>query len=158
MTSARLRYEDRLDGSNNFSPWKERITVLFKELELWDIAGVSNTITVPTYAALKTTFEKKDIKAQRIFLDSIKDHVIPHIIGKSHAFEIWKALCILYQSKNQNRKMGLKEKLRNTKMTDVDTVTTYLTKISQVRDELGVGEKVEDEELVTYALNGFTAK
>ena len=44
-------------------------------------------------------------------------------------------------------------------MTDADTVTTYLTKISQVRDELGVaGEKVEDEELVRYALNGLTAK
>ena len=44
-------------------------------------------------------------------------------------------------------------------MFDVDTVTTYLTKISQVRDELGpVGEKVEDEEFVRYALNGFIAK
>ena len=44
-------------------------------------------------------------------------------------------------------------------MTAADIVTTYLTKISQVRDELGVvGKKVEDEELVRYALNGFTAK
>ena len=44
-------------------------------------------------------------------------------------------------------------------MTDVDTITTYLTKNSQVRDELGAaGEKVEDIELVRYALNGFTAK
>ena len=44
-------------------------------------------------------------------------------------------------------------------MTDADTVTTCLTKISLVRDEQGTsGEKVEDEELVRYALNGFTAK
>ena len=50
--------------------------------------------------------------------------------------------------------MVLREKLRNTKMTNADTVTTYLTKISQVRDELGAaGEKVEDEELIRYALN-----
>ena len=94
-----------------------------------------------------------------MFFDSIKDCVIPHVTGKSHAFDIWKDLCTLYQSKNQNKNIVLREKLRNTKMTDVDTVTTYLTKISQVRDELGVaGEKVEDEELVRYALNGFTAK
>ena len=97
MTSAGLRYEDRLDGSNNFSPWKERITILFKELELWDIVGASDTITVPTDAALKTAFEKKDIKAQRIFFDSIKDHVIPHVTGKTHAFDIWKALCTLHK-------------------------------------------------------------
>ena len=72
MTSIRLRYEDRLDGSNNFSPWKERITILFKELELWDIVGASDTITVPTYVVLKTTFDKKDIKAQRIFFGLYK--------------------------------------------------------------------------------------
>ena len=72
MTSARLRYEDRLDGYDNFSPWKERITILFKDLELWDIVGASDTITVSSYAALKTAFDKKDIKAQRIFFGLYK--------------------------------------------------------------------------------------
>ena len=72
---------------------------------------------------------------------------------------IFGKIYVLYQSKNQNKKMVLREKLRNTKMTEVDTITTYLTKISQVRDELGdASEKLEDEELVRYALNGFTAK
>ena len=85
--------------------------------------------------------------------------MIPHVTGKSHAFDIWKVICTLYQSKNQNRKMVLREKLRNTKITDADTLTTYLTKILEVRDELGAaGDKVEDEELVRYALNGFAAK
>ena len=60
--------EDRLDGYDNFSPWKERITVLFKELELWDIVGAADTITVSTDSALKTAFDKKDIKTQRFFL------------------------------------------------------------------------------------------
>ena len=97
MTSIGLRFEDMMDGSDNFSPWKEHITILFKELELWDIVGAFDTITIPIDASLKTSCDKKDIKAQIIFLDSIKDHVIPHITGKSHTFEIWKALCILYQ-------------------------------------------------------------
>ena len=56
--------------------------MLLKELELWDIVGASDTITVPTEATQKANFEKKDIKAQRIFLDSIKDHVILHITSK----------------------------------------------------------------------------
>ena len=67
MTSVGMQYEDRLDGFDNFSPWKERITILFKELELWDIIGASDTITVSIDAALKTAFDKKDIKAQRFF-------------------------------------------------------------------------------------------
>ena len=67
MTSTGLRFEDRLDGFDNFSPWKERITILFKELELWDIVGASDTIKVPTYVVLKTAFDKKDIKAHNLF-------------------------------------------------------------------------------------------
>ncbi len=83
MAAAGLRYEDRLDGSSNFSPWKERITILFKEQALWDIVGASATVAVPTDAVQKAEFEKRDIKAQRILFDSIKDHVIPFISGKT---------------------------------------------------------------------------
>ena len=100
MASTGLWYEDRLSGADNFSPWKERITVLFKEQGLWDIIGASATITVPTDPSQKADFDKKDIKSQRILLDSIKDHVIPHVTGKSYAYEMWIALYTLYQSKN----------------------------------------------------------
>ncbi len=159
MAGAGLRYEDRLDGSSNFSPWKERITILFKEQALWDIVGASATVAVPTDAVQLAEFEKRDIRAQRILFDSVKDHVIPFIAGKTYAFSMWSSLCTLYQSKNQNRKMVLREKLRNTKMMEADSVTAYLTKITQVRDELSAaGEKVEEEELVRHALNGFSAK
>ena len=48
MATAGLRFEDKLDGASNFSPWKERITILFKEQALWDIVGATATIVVPT--------------------------------------------------------------------------------------------------------------
>ena len=36
-------------------------------------------------------------------------------------------------------------------------VVPYLTRLTQIRDELGaVGSKTEDEELVWIALNGFS--
>jgi hypothetical protein len=38
-----LRWEDRLEGAGNFSPWKARIILLFQENELWDI--VESTAT-----------------------------------------------------------------------------------------------------------------
>ena len=63
MAAAGLRYEDRLDGASNFSPWKERITILFKEQALWDIVGASATVVVPTDVVQKAEFEKRDIKA-----------------------------------------------------------------------------------------------
>jgi hypothetical protein len=53
--------------------------------------------------------------------------------------------------------MMLKEKLRSTKMARGDIVASYLTKFTQIRDELAtVGEVVDETELVRIALNGFT--
>jgi hypothetical protein len=154
-----LRVEDRLDGAANFSPWKERIVLLLQECELWDIVNntQTNPVTVPTDATLLAAYTKKNIKAKRIILDAIKDHVIPHVTGKANAYEMWESLTKLYQSSNENRKMVLREKLKGIKMTKTENVATYLTKITQVRDELGVvGEVIADNELVRTALNGVT--
>jgi hypothetical protein len=53
--------------------------------------------------------------------------------------------------------MLLREKLRSTKMAKGELVVTYLTKFTQIRDELAVvGEAVDETELVRIALNGFT--
>lgn len=42
-------------------------------------------------------------------------------------------------------------------MTKSDTVTSYITRVSQVRDELGViSEKVEESKLVMTSLNNFS--
>lgn len=68
-----------------------------------------------------------------------------------------QSLCGLYQSPNQNRKMVLQEKLRSTKMTKTDTVTSFLTSFSLIRDDLAmVGEMVDPSELVRRALNSFS--
>jgi hypothetical protein len=53
-----LRFEDRLDGALNFSPWKEKIVLLLEEANLWDIANSTqkNLVTVPTDATLLAAF------------------------------------------------------------------------------------------------------
>ena len=102
MTSVGLRSEDRLDGAGNFVSWKAKIVLLLRENELWDEA-VNNTTTHPVVipsatidAIAHAAFVKKDIKAMRIILDAVKDHVIPHISGKDHAHEMWSALTELF--------------------------------------------------------------
>jgi hypothetical protein len=71
----------------------------------------------------------KDMKAKRIIFDKVKDHLIPHLSRKTTARDMWEALKSLFQRNNENRKMVLREKLRDTKMIVSDTVTTYLTQI-----------------------------
>jgi hypothetical protein len=155
MLVAGLRVEDRLAGAGNWSPWKARIVLILEELELWDI--VENHVVPPTDAVLLAEFRKRNIKAKRTILDAVKDHIIPHVSGKDFTFQMWQSLCGLYQSPNQNRKMVLQEKLRGTKMTKTDSVTSFLTRFSQIRDELAaVGEIVDPSELVRTTLNGFS--
>jgi hypothetical protein len=74
----------------------------------------------------------KDVKSRRIILDGVKDHLIPHLSGKNSTKDKWEALKSLFQSKNENHKMVLREKLRDMKMTGSDTMTTYITQIRQV--------------------------
>jgi hypothetical protein len=53
--------------------------------------------------------------------------------------------------------MVLQEKLRGTKMTKTNSVTSFLTRFSQIHNELAaIGEIVDPSELVRTALNGFS--
>ena len=152
-----LRIEDRLDGAVNFISWKARIVLILQDSELWDIVNstTASLVTVPTDAVVKATFDKRDIKAKRIIFDAIKNHVIPHISGKDHAYQMWTALTNFYQSSNENQKMVLREKLKSILMNKGENITTYLTRITQVHDELGaIGEVIESVELVRTTLNG----
>jgi hypothetical protein len=116
-----------------------------------------NSCGSSTDVVLLAEFRKRNIKGRRTILDAVKDHIIPHVSGKDFAFQMWHSLCGLYQSPIQNRKMVLQEKLRGTKMTKIDSVTSFLTRFSHIRDELAVvGKIVDPSELVMTALNGFS--
>ena len=67
--------EDRLDGGGNWTPWRARIVLLLEEYELWEIVETGRV--VPTDPFSLAEFKKKNIKAKRIILVSVKDHIIP---------------------------------------------------------------------------------
>jgi len=63
----------------------------------------------------------------------------------------------LYQSTNQNRNMVLQDKLGSIRMLKTQSVTSYLGKFTQIRDELAaVREIVDPNFLVRTALNNFS--
>jgi hypothetical protein len=153
---ASIRLEDRLDGISNYLQWKVRMTTIFKENKLW--ALVTTVVVPPSNDPIALDIhEVKEAKAQRLILDGVKDPLIPHLAEKKTAKEMWEALKNLYEAKNENRKMALKDKLHSIKMTMGESVVPYLTRLAQVKDELAaVGEVISDSELVRIALRGFT--
>jgi hypothetical protein len=151
-----IRYEDRLDGISNYLQWKVRISAILRENKIWSF--VSTIVVVPSADPIALDLhEVKEAKAQRLILDGVKDHLIPHLAKKKIAKEMWDALKNVYEAKNENQKMALKDKLHDTKMGKGESVSSYLTKVAQVKDELAtVGEVISNSELVRIALKGFT--
>jgi hypothetical protein len=151
-----IRYEDRLDGISNYLQWKVRMSAILRENKIWSF--VSTIVVAPTTDPIALDLhEVKEAKAQRLILDGVKDHLIPHLAEKKTTKEMWDALKNLYEAKNENQKMALKDKLHDTKMGKGESVASYLTRVAQVKDELAaVGEVISDSELVRIALKGFT--
>jgi hypothetical protein len=90
-------------------------------------------VVTPTNPKDLAIHKLKDVKSKRIILYGVKDHLIPHLSRKNIVRDMWEALKGLFRSKNENHKMVMREKLRDTKMIGSDMVTTYLTQIRQVQ-------------------------
>ena len=118
---------------------------------------IDSTKVTPTDPTDLAAWKKIDSRAMLIIMDGVKDHIVPHLSGKKTATEMWTALESLYQSKNENQKMVLQERIHRTKMDKGEGVVPCLTRLTQIRDKLEVvGSKTVDEELVQIALNGFS--
>jgi hypothetical protein len=69
-------------------------------------------------------------------VDSIKEHLIPYISHIDSSKKMYDALTNLFSVRNIGRVMSLKNELRDMKMNDDDNITSYLMRISQLRDQL----------------------
>jgi hypothetical protein len=127
-----------LEGASNFNPWKRRMALLLEVNEAWEITRTN--VASPTNATLLAAHKKKDVNAKRLILDGVKD-------PSSHTCP----------GRTQQERCGRFS--RSTAMSKADTVTSYLTKISQVCDDLAaIGETISNANLVRTTLNGFSEK
>jgi hypothetical protein len=157
MSVSQMRVEDRLAGASNWSSWKARMVFVLEDLELWDIVEAVVPAIPVTAPVLVAEYRKRNNKAKRTISDAVRDHIIPHVTGKAHAYQMWASLCKLYESSNENQKMVLHDRLRGIRMLKDESVTSFLGRFTRIRDELGaVGEVVEPNSLVRQALHSFT--
>jgi hypothetical protein len=64
-----MKVEDRLDGANNWSPWKTRIIFVLEDLELWDIVEAPIVFPPVTTPVMVEEFRKKKNKEKRNICD-----------------------------------------------------------------------------------------
>jgi hypothetical protein len=112
--SASVKIVYKLEGVENFRPWKYRIGLILEENEL--AIFVKEEVPEPVDAVEKAKHQKDIIRAKRIIADSIKYHLIPYVSSKKTLKEMFDALTKLYEGKNINQKMNLRTQLKNTRM------------------------------------------
>jgi hypothetical protein len=81
-------------------------SVVLKENNIWNY--VNYVVVVPAIDLVALDLDEvKEAKAQRIILDGVKDHLIPHLAKNNTSKAMWDALNNLFEVKNENQKMVL---------------------------------------------------
>jgi hypothetical protein len=163
MTNS-MKSENKFDGASNFRAWKTRIDLILAKNKVLDI--VKGKIVNPEFTegeekepqnvAAMEKFKDVDINAMSIIVDSIKDHLIPYISHLDSSNKMYDSLMNLFSVRNIRQVMSLKNELRDMKMNDDDSITSYFVRISQLRDQLQAIEEITSEkELVNIVRNGL---
>jgi hypothetical protein len=111
---ARIKLIDHIEGVEKFCALKYRIGLILEENELARFG--KEEVSEPNDVARKEKHQKETIRAKRIIVDSIKDHMIPYVSSKKTPKEMFDALNRLYEGKNIIQKMNLRTHLNNTRM------------------------------------------
>lgn len=143
-----LRLEHALEGSCNFIAWKEKMEDVLDENGV--LEHTRTDIPKPTASDAQQLAQwKKDI-TNWIILEGLKDHVVSTLHGKENVYAMWKTLIDLFKSSSDAKKLALKDKLKNIRMQENETIVQYLSRFTRVGDELGgVGETMPPYELVS---------
>ena len=101
-------------------------------------------------------FKKNQAKAKQRIYDLVKDNLMPGITSFKITNECFDTLTNLYEKKASSQKRALKNKLRNLRMEKDETMASFFTKISQVRDQLAsIGVVADEHDLLQAAIDGI---
>ena len=71
---------------------------------------------------------------KRIIADSIKDNLIPQVSSRETPKEMFDALSSLFEGRNINRKMTLRNHLKSVKTQKSETMQSYFSRVAQIKD------------------------
>ena len=146
--------DENLEGAEKFRAWKYRVMLILEEHDLESY--IKDEIKELEGDEAKSKHKKDMIKAKRIVVDSITDHLIPQVSSNNTPKEMFDALTSLFEGKNINRKMTLRNQLKGVKMKKAETMQSYFSRVSQIKEQLeSIGDMVEEAEVVMTTLNGL---
>ena len=77
-----------------FIIWRDRILSVLDEYSIKNHA--ENVLVEPADPNPLKKFNENQAQAKHLIMDKVKDHVVPHIVGKKTTNEMWTALETMY--------------------------------------------------------------
>ena len=71
---------------------------------------------------LKSLHQNNLVKAKKIIVDSITDHIIPQVSSLKTPKEMFDSFTKIFEGKNINQKMTLRNQLKNVKIQNAETI------------------------------------
>ena len=69
---------------------------------------------------------------------------------------MFDAITSIFEGKNINRRMTLRNQLKGVKIQKTKTIQSYFFRVSQIKEKLeAIGDMVEEEEVLMTTLNGL---
>ena len=109
-----MKVEYCLDGATNFISWNPRILLILEERDL--LKFVNEKFLEPEAKEAKSQWRKGDVKARRILVDSIKDHLVMQISENTTTINMFKTLKKLFEHGSINVTLTFRNQLSNMKM------------------------------------------
>ena len=104
--SHHTKLDEKLEGAKNFRAWKYRISLVLEQNQL--DSYISGNVPILEGDEAKALHKKNLVKAKRIIVDSIKDHLIPQVYSLKTPKEVFDSLNKLFEGKKINQKMTLR--------------------------------------------------
>ena len=126
--SHHTKLDEKIEGTDNLRAWKYKISLVLEENDL--DSYINEEVPVLEGDEAKALHKNKLVIAKRIIADSIKDHLIPQVSSLKTPKAMFDALTKLFEGKNINRKMTLRNQLKNVKIQNEETIQSYFISVS----------------------------
>ena len=114
------KLNENIEGAYNFRAWKYTIMLIPEE---HDLDGyIKEEVKEPEGEEEKSKQNKDIIKFKRIISNSIKDHLISQVSSKNTPKEVFDALTNIFEGKNINMRMNLRNQVKGVRMKKVETM------------------------------------
>ena len=123
-----LTVEDHLNGVSNYGSWKPRVLLTLEENKVKDFALTA--VPFPNDAAQQAAWKKNDVKARKILMDSVKNHLVSHLAKSKIAKEMFDSLKKLFERDSANRSIALRTQVHTIKMNRSETIASYFMRIA----------------------------